>query len=61
MPSKKSFLSNRSCWIYRKPYGGLSSSKKIHVIGLDNLKNGRLENIKHNLKITFLVFLKKIF
>ena len=35
--------------------------KKIHVIGLDNLKNGRLENIKHNLKNNFLVFLKKIF
>jgi len=25
-------------------------NKNFNVIGIDNLKNGRLENIKHNLK-----------
>ena len=32
--------------------------KKFYVIGIDNLKNGRIENIKHNLKSNKFLFLK---
>lgn len=33
--------------------------KKYFVIGIDNLKNGSLENIKHNFKNNNFLFLKK--
>ena len=32
--------------------------KNFNVIGIDNLKNGRLENIKHNLKNKKVSFFK---
>ena len=33
--------------------------KKFHVIGLDNMKNGRLKNIKHNLNNRLFSFFKE--
>ena len=60
MPSKKKvFLVTGAAGFIGSHMVDYLLKKKIHVIGLDNLKNGRLENIKHNLKNKIFSFFKE--
>ena len=60
MPSKKKvFLVTGAAGFIGSHMVDFLLKKKFHVIGLDNMKNGRLENIKHNLNNRLFSFFKE--
>ena len=60
MPSKKKvFLVTGAAGFIGSHMVDYLLKKKFHVIGLDNMKNGRLENIKHNLNNRLFSFFKE--